>query len=537
MYAPELKVPPALDAPQFQNRTPPSRLPKQPATEALPDPLTPPPDPEQAPPAPLPDQGSPDPAARADQAVTVVGDRVTLVVRDESLAVVLGMIAEQHRLNVVSGDEVTGRLTVTLNDVPLDDALDSILTANGYTWTRHRDILTVSRIATDTRLSPVAQGRVMRVFQLNFTSATDIDRVVQGLLSPVGQSVVTETSPEHSRRTREEIVVEDLPAYLARIESYISQADVPPRQVHVEAHVLQIVLEDDSQHGVNLNQLLRLSNTDIRLRTIGFADPLASPTFFLGIDGTDLNGLIQCLKTTTDAKTLASPKVMVLNGQEARIQVGESLGYLVTTTTQTSTLQNVDFLDVGVVLNVTPQISDDGRIMMKVKPEVSGGRINPDTGLPDKSTTEVETTIMLNDGQGMVIGGLIREEVTEIQNKLPIAGDLWLIGRAFQRRTLLKQRNEYIIALLPRIVPCATPMTDREHMELQQSETPLLDGALHRVDRRAWEAQLPDAMRDPRRPDFDRLHNWMRNTRNEYPYPKSYYYPSVNEKREGRYAD
>ena len=463
-------------------------------------------------------------------------DLVTLVVRNQSLGVVLSLIAEQHGLNVVAGDEVSGSISVTLNGVPLDDALHTILTANGYTWTRQRNILLVSRIAPDTQLSAVAQGRVLRVFRLNYAAAADVDAVVQGLLSPVGQSFVTETDSLDTRRTREELVVEDLPEYLARIESYVAQADRPPQQVLVEAHILEVDLRDETKHGVNFEQLLRLSNARVTLSSVGFANPDASPAFFLGIDGTDLDGLLEALKTTTDAKTLASPKVLVLNGQEARIQIGSSFGYFVTTTTQTSTLQNVNFLDVGVVLSVTPFISDESRILMNVRPEVSGGRINPDTGLPDKDTTELQTTIMLRDGQGMVIGGLLQEEDTEIQSKIPIAGDLWLVGRAFQRRTVIRDRKEIVIALIPRILPYSGDACGREVMQLEQATTPLLDGPLRRVDRRMWEPELPDAMRDPRSIRLDRIPDAVHNFKEDYPNPPEYYFPSISEEESGVYG-
>src|SRR5690606_7175650 len=113
-----------------------------------------------------------------------------------------------------------------------------------------------------------------------------------------------------------------------------------------------------------------------------------SSSGFLRIEGSHLNALIEAVKSTTDAKTLASPKVAVLNGQQAKIQIGGKLGYLVTTTTQTSTMQNVNFLETGVILSVTPVITDDNQILMHVRPEVSSGRINSDTGLPDSETTE-----------------------------------------------------------------------------------------------------------------------------------------------------
>lgn len=424
-------------------------------------------------------------------------ERVSLVVRDATIGEVLAMIAEQHGLNIVTGDQVGGTVSVSLHNVPLQEALDSILTANGYTWNLHQSILVVSTLSTETRLSPFAQGRVVRVFDLNFVASSDINQVVTGLLSPVGQSFVAETSPTDQRRTREQLVVEDMPAYVARVEEYIVQVDRPPMQVLIEAHILEVQLEDDTVSGVDLDALLRVANSRLSWDTVGFADAEASPSFFIGIDGTDLDGLIQLLKTTTDAKTLASPKVLAVNGQEARIQIGGQLGYFVTTTTQTSTLQNVDFLDVGVVLRVTPIISQDGRVLMHVKPEVSNGQVNPITGLPEEDTTEVETTIMLDDGRAMVIGGLIQEELIELENKIPYLGDLYLVGRLFQRRTMTRERTEIIVALVPRIVPYDGQYACREEVEVARATTRLTYGDLQRVDRRAWEPELRDAVRNP----------------------------------------
>jgi type II secretory pathway component GspD/PulD (secretin) len=248
---------------------------------------------------------------------------------------------------------------------------------------------------------------------------------------------------------------------------------------------------------VNLQEMLDVGNTKISLQTTGFANPKANPAFFFGIDNTNFHMLLEALKVSTDSKTLATPQVLCLNGQHAKIQIGQQLGFLVTTTTQTSTLQNVNFLDVGVVLDVTPTITDEGLVMMQVKPEVSGGQINPN-GLPQEDTTEVETTVMLADGQGMIIGGLIKEEDTEVQTKIPYLGDLWLVGRLFQRRTVLRQRNEVIIALVPYIVPHPDDKPAGMNVGLDRARSRLLGPPLERNDRRHWEADLPDAIRNPK---------------------------------------
>ncbi len=424
---------------------------------------------------------------------------ISLTVRDASLSVVLGLLAEQHGLNLVSGGEVEGRVTVTLKDVALDDALNALLTVNGYSWHRNRNILIVSKVASESKSSPELRGVGLRVFSLNYIAADDVERVVQSLLSPAGRSVTTVVDSKNSRRTREEIVVEDLPEYLARIECYIAEVDRPPRQVLIEAHVLQVNLKDDLRHGVNLQEMFNISGTKVSLQTTGFANPKASPAFFFGIDNNNFHSLLEALKTTTDAKTLATPQVLCLNGQHAKIQIGQQLGFLVTTTTQTSTLQNVNFLDVGVVLDVTPTITDEGMVMLQVKPEVSGGQISA-AGLPQEDTTEVETTVMLADGSGMIIGGLIKEEDTETQTKIPYLGDVWLAGRFFQRRTVLRQRNEVIIALVPYIMPYPDAATLGMAGAVERARTRLVTPDLQRVDRRQWEADLPDAIRNPKFP-------------------------------------
>jgi type II secretory pathway component GspD/PulD (secretin) len=444
------------------------------------------------------DQPKPPPTIQLSPA-TSGNELISLTVRDAALSVVLGLLAEQHGLNLVAGGEVEGRVTVTLNNVSLDDALNALLTVNGYSWNRNRNILVVSKVTSESKSSPELRGVALRVFRLNFIAADDVERVVQSLLSPAGRAVTTMVDSKNNRRTREEIVVEDLPEYIARIEGYIAEVDVPPRQVLIEAHVLQVNLKDDFKHGVDIQHMFDISGTKVSLQTTGFANPKASPAFFFGIDNNNFHSLLEALKSTTDAKTLATPQVLCLNGQHAKIQIGQQLGFLVTTTTQTSTLQNVNFLDVGVVLDVTPTITDEGLVMLQVKPEVSGGQINA-AGLPQEDTTEVETTVMLADGSGMIIGGLIKEEDTEVQTKVPYLGDVWLAGRLFQRRTVVRQRNEVIIALVPYIVPHPDPRVLGMEAGLERARTRLTTPELDRRDRRQWEADLPDAIRNPKIP-------------------------------------
>lgn len=425
------------------------------------------------------------------------GDRVSLVVRDASLSYVLALLAERRGLNIVAANDIDALVSITLYDKTVEEALTAILSVANYTWTFHNGIIYVTSLAQSTTLPPEMQGRRIQVFPLDYVSAQALLLTVQSFLSPVGQAFATESDQEDNRRTREALVVEDVPYALERVAAFVHQMDQPPRQVLIEAHILQVDLNDGRQHGVNFEHLFSLMGNEISLRSVGMSSASASPAFFASVNGGNLTTLIQLLKTTTDAKTLASPRLLVINEQRARLQVGEQLGYRVTTTTETSTLESVNFLDVGVILEITPRITRDNRILLHVRPEVSGGQVNPDTGLPDSETAHLETSVMLEDGYGVVIGGLIKESDSVNQSKVPYLGDLYLIGKLFQREDATKERSEIIVVLIPRVHPYTCDYAAYEKGNVVRAETDLFEGPLLRRAR-PWAPKLPDTMSNPR---------------------------------------
>jgi hypothetical protein len=422
------------------------------------------------------------------------GGLISLSARDAPLSRVLMLLGQQLKVNIVCPNTVSTPISVTLDRVPLADAMTSICSVAGCTWAHSNGIVQVTSVASSSKLPAEVQGRQLRVLRLDYASATDVESAVKGMLSPVGSSYVSRTMPTDNRKTEEVVVVQDLPSYVQGIEDYVRQVDRPPRQVMIETHVLEVRLAADCNWGVNFSYLFGRSHL-VKFQAKGFADATAPQAFFFSFDGTDLDALLQALRTQTQAKSLASPKVLVLNGQEARIQIGKRSGFLVTTTTETSTMQSVNFLDTGVVLRVVPRVTRDGQVLMQVKPEVSDGGIK-ENGLPEEVTTHVESSVMLPDGRGMVIGGLIKEDAKDEQQKIPWLGDLWLVGKLFQRQAITKERREIIITLLPRIVPDCMADDDRHALEVQRAATPVLCGPLMPAPR-PWEAQLPDAINNP----------------------------------------
>ena len=416
---------------------------------------------------------------------------VTMHLNNANVRKALEMLSRQGGMNILVSPAVQGKVTANLEQLDMNDALNAILRLCHLVAHRENGVVYVYAQNEMPKLN-----RTLRVFNLDYISSKDAMNVIAGLLSPSGTAFITESSPLDNRRTTESVVVEDVPEFVTRIESYLLQADQAPRQVMIEVQILEVELADDKNWGVNLEHIADIAGSTLTFQTTGFANGMNSPAGFIHIDGSKVDDLVDVLQSTTDAKALAKPRILVVNGQKARIQIGEQLGYRVLTVTETSTVEDIKFLDVGVVLDVTPRISRDCKVLMRVKPEVSEGQINPVSLLPEEETTEVETDVLLCNGQGIVIGGLIQEKDSNIQSKIPFLGDLHLIGKLFQKKELIKRRTEIIVTLVPRVVPFDPSYHQRTMEELQRTHTPLVYGPLCRYPR-PWEPRMPDAVCNP----------------------------------------
>jgi len=403
----------------------------------------------------------------------------------------LEMLSREAAVSLMISPGVKGRVTVNLTNMSLEEALNAILRLANLVAYSEKGVFFIY-----TPEEYAQSDRSIRSFPLDHVSATDVEKAVKSLLSPTGNIFLHQSNSEDNRKARDVIVVEDGQQQLRRVEQYLGQIDRPARQVLIEAHILQVDLKDEKKCGINWEHLFRVMNNDVDLQLKGLADPLAPQAFFVNLKGGNLTALIECLKATDDVKTLASPKLLVMHGQKARIQIGEKIGYRVIMTTETSSLQDVKFLEVGVVLDVTPRISRDNQVALRVKPKVSTGQINSETGLPDETTTETETDVLISDGQGMLIGGLIQEKDDNKQVKIPWLGDIWLVGGLFQRHERTKSRSEIIITLLPRVLPYPPEYQIIEQSETTRAATPLFQGPLIPYPR-PWEPSLPSAWRPP----------------------------------------
>jgi type II secretory pathway component GspD/PulD (secretin) len=159
-------------------------------------------------------------------------------------------------------------------------------------------------------------------------------------------------------------------------------------------------------------------------------------------------------------RTLATPKLLALENQEATTNIGDKLGYRLTTTINNVTSESIQFLETGVILRVTPSVDSDGKIVLRVRPEVSSGTVS--AGIPSKKTTEVSTQMVAEDGQSILIAGLIKTSDGKRRIGIPLLSDVPVIGNLFANNETTGSSTETIVMITPHI------MKDAQTRSLEQ---------------------------------------------------------------------
>jgi type IV pilus assembly protein PilQ len=220
-----------------------------------------------------------------------------------------------------------------------------------------------------------------------------------------------------------------------------------------------------------------------------------------GFLDSSLGAFVEALETVGDTSVVASPRLLCLNKHRAEILIGQQLGYISTTVTETSTAQNVEFLEVGTQLRLRPFIAPDGMIRMEVHPELSTGSVElkGEFTLPEKEVTQVTTNIMVPDGCTMIIGGLMREDLDKRSGQIPFLGDIPGLGILFRSKSETHRRSEILVLITPRIVndeleswegQKAASDFHRRHNELAEQMNPMgrryMARKYYRMAKDAW---------------------------------------------------
>ncbi|MBI4341993.1 MAG: TonB C-terminal domain-containing protein [Candidatus Omnitrophica bacterium] len=466
--------------------------------------------------------------ATSSESPLKTSQRISLDLKGVDILDVLKLLSQQSGLNFIAGRNVSGRVTIFVNDVDVWEAFELLIGANDLAYEQQGDIVTVmtardyeliygekfqerketftqtlqyakvAQAATVLNQIKSAVGRVVadeatntliitdvparlaemrelvaqldrptetRVYNLNYANAEKLKESVQGLLSPIGTFTF-------DARTNK-VIVSDLKEGLPRIDQLLRAFDSPEGQVLIEAKIVKVDLTNEMDLGIDWQQVLSGVDTTARgnFRVLsdivgGSATGVALKLLTAPRGNTQV--IIEALKKITRTDTLSNPRLMVSNNQEARILVGTREAVVTVTTTvpatgSTVSSPEIQYVDVGTKLYVTPNIKHDGHIQIKIRPEVSSSTVETfqTNRIPIVSSTEAETNVLVKSGSTLIIGGLIETKDTRTDNRVPILGDIPVLGIPFRGSTDIKKKTELVVFLTPQIVlPDGTPSTD-----------------------------------------------------------------------------
>ena len=380
----------------------------------------------------------------------------SFVFRDTPIAELFEMISRHERINIMLGKGVSGNIAISLYDMTPRQAIYAIAEAGGYQVVQRDNGYMIVNPADAAGSAAVPMERMeVRALKVLYSEP----QLVAGILSKhVGRGGKVTVLP-----TRRMVVVEDTPEGMKRIVALLREIDTQPQQIMIEAKILEITLDENENFGIEWNKVFTGDGDGVgRIGTTRLVERTA-PGLVFNFVNRNVDVFLNALNNKGRVRTLATPKLLTLENQEATTNIGDKLGYRVTTTINNVTSETIQFLETGVILRVTPSVDTDGRIALQVRPEVSTGALLG--GIPSKKTTEVNTQLVAENGQSILIGGLIKASAGQRRIGVPLLGDVPGLGRLFSNNEWTGGSTETIVVITPRIVPTRAAGGDAQVVE------------------------------------------------------------------------
>ena len=399
----------------------------------------------------------------------------------------LALFARSNKLNIVAGPEIKGTVTTDFHDLPLAQAMSALLEAHGYYWEQDGNLLQVRKFKT-TRMNVdyirlIRGGTGQNRAQMNSGSTggggsqetgqitvnqqdeikfwEELESQIQTLMSEDGRLVINRLSGT--------IQVTDWYQRVDEIEHFLESVhQALHRQVQIEARIYEVALSDNYSLGIDWSKINFYGTSgNIGLANIitapfgGFIAKAATTTISFA-DGS-FDGVLEALQEQGEIRVISQPRIVTMNNQPALIKVATDQPFFTSTISQGTAgtgnivTEQARSVTVGLVLSVTPQVSEDGWIMLDVTPIIS--RLRDIATSPQETATapvldvkQASGLVRLKDGEMIIVGGLIQEESSETERKVPILGDIPFLGRLFAGTYTAKTKSELVIFISPKIV-------------------------------------------------------------------------------------
>lgn len=437
---------------------------------------------------------TPESASTADsnQKPQYKGDKLSLNFQNIEVRTVLQVIAEFTGLNIVTSDTVSGNITLRLKDVPWDQALDLILQTKGLDQRRAGNIIQIAPreelLARDKQVQEARQQLATlepvrsETFVLRYRSAEDFKKVLDGTnTTGKKESILTERGSALIDPKTNTLIINDTGSTIDKIRDIIGKTDVPVKQVLIEARIVEATDNWSRNLGVKLsydrvtsNGIISgggltnaITNANGRMGIVGNAtqtpyviapgvnlpinNPAGSLTALYSVGKSAIIGLeLQALQTENKGRVISSPRIMTADRQEATIEQGTEIPYQ---EASSSGATSTSFKKAVLSLNVKPQITPDNHVMLDIK--VNKDSVSPTLtvgGTPALDTKKVNTQVLVENGGTVVIGGIYQQQISDIVNKVPLLGDIPILGALFRSSQKYDNRTELLVFITPRVV-------------------------------------------------------------------------------------
>lgn len=442
----------------------------------------------------------PAPARKKDDDFVVRGDILSRLPRDTvtldfdntDIRDVLKFMARKANINIISGPDVVGSLSLRLEEVPFHEAFRTALSMLGLTTVQVGD--NILRVVSPAALAKAQSGQALttKVIRLNYVKAGDLVTALNQIRAAEGRggTAIADT------KSNSIITTESIDGLIAT-ERLVSQLDVRPRQVLIECKLVEVSLNNSFNYGIQWDYLSAeqakiggkqgwttigtlthpratasptlppLDNNSAAVQGIGAsargtgvllpADRVfGALTFGRITNNYFLSATLTAAAAQGKVKVLSDPKIATLNNQAATINVTTSIPYVTSNVTSTGvTSAQVSYVSTGITLTVTPTITADGRISLDVAPKVSQPSAiaaGNSAGAPTVDSRDAKTNVLVRDGETVVIGGLISDSASNQISKIPLLGDIPILGWLFKKKTVVRTRAELLIFVTPRIM-------------------------------------------------------------------------------------
>jgi len=407
----------------------------------------------------------------SDQAVPTsdkvyTGQKISLEFADADIRRIFQLLSDVSKQNFILSDDVKGTITLQLKNVPWDQALAVILENEGLGMQKEGNIIQIKPKSKIKSLDDeavelrIAQEKRMpletAIFDVNFADITAVEKQFKAL-----KSLRTDASITVDARTNKIIVV-DIAPNVQRMRALLTAIDTPEKQVMIEARIVEASSDFTRTLGVNWDVTYTGSGPN-NGQGISLGGIVANAAETYGSGGLSTAGLtfgklikninidmrLSASSTLNQVKIISSPKVMTLNNKPAKIAQGQMIPYQNSTSAEGATTQ---FIEAALTLEVTPHITPDGNVDMKIKATNNSAGTAPAGSTPPINTKEATTELVVKDGETTVIGGIYVDSDTAIDTGVPFLSEIPLLGWLFKSRQKEIQKNELLIFITPKIV-------------------------------------------------------------------------------------